>query len=168
MNIHPDSVLPVVLESASRAGLFLFSAGLCGIVAVWAGARLAGGLAPAPWHAAPWSAPHPDAAARRVAAAHWFGEARPPVPPALQLTGVFAPARADAYGFAAVEDGEGRRPLRVGDAIGGWRVTRIAADGVELEYGRFRHFQPLAARLPGPSSFAGDVAPFPDPAEGGF
>jgi hypothetical protein len=171
MNMHLNLSMPAVLDTASSVGLLLLLASLYGSVAVWAGARLANWLAPPAWHAVAWAKPEPGAAAERVAAAHWFGEPRPPVPPALQLSGVFAPGAPGEAGFAVAEADCARRPLMVGDMVDDWRVGRIAADGIELEHGSSRHFYPLPAYRAGPASagnLPGDAEPLPDPAESGL
>lgn len=153
------------LDSASSLGLVLFSCCLYGGAAVWIGAHLAGWLAPPPWQAVAWSEPTTDAAAERIAAAHWFGAPRPPVPPSLQLSGVFAVGKPDGAGFAIAEVGGRLQWLAAGTEVDGWQVAHIAADGIELARGPYRHFYPLSM-LPAASDIipdaSGDMPPLPD------
>lgn len=164
--MHPNPSLFAAADAVSRLGLSLLPVCLYAGAAIWGGAHLSGWLAPAVWRAVAWSAPVPHEAAARVAAQHWFGEARPPEAPLLQLSGVFAPMPG-LRGFAVVASGGVLHALMTGDAFDGWTVGRIDADGLELEHGTLRHFYALPAHAAaGSGERLDDAQPLPDPAEG--
>lgn len=157
----PTVALPNVL---SGLALRLVSAGIWGVLALWAGYRLIWLIAPAPLYLPSWQFPDPQADAQRVAQRHWFGESRPPPAPSLRVLGVFAPQYpSSADGFAVVEEGGQMRSMHQGQAnAGGWVLERVNADGITLRRGERLQVYPLATGTDGvsPSTDADEEPPY--------
>lgn len=134
------------------------------LAVLWLGWRVSWLIAPAPVSLPGWSQPEPLAASRQMAQRHWFGLAQPMPAPTLQLLGVFAPSAPEAGGgFAVLEyQGRVRHVLSGSDALEGWRLLRIAADGVWLQLGEQQQFYPLQSGRRPPEIFeTGALAPPP-------
>lgn len=139
---------------------------LCGLLLMlWLGWRLSWLLAPAPVSLAGWRQPATLAASRQLAQRHWFGQPMPLAAPMLQLLGVFAPTAAPGEGGFAVVEYQGRiRHLLFGsEALEGWKLQRIAAEGVWLQSGEQQQFYPLQSGRRPPEMFETGALPPPPP-----